>query len=81
MNEVLLADWMNRWSPVARVAAALGPFAFSLLLRRFIGRNTVMQMAVTLAGVWLALTIALSPAGMDMMRCLDTMVNFCTGKN
>jgi hypothetical protein len=69
---VLSAGIFEDLSPHARVATAVAPFVFAILMRLFLGKNRFTQVLLSLSTMWFAANVLLAPysAGMrqDLMR-------------
>jgi hypothetical protein len=55
-------------SPHARVATALIPFLGALVLRLIAGKNRFTRAALSLATMWFAINVLLTPYSAEMQR-------------
>jgi len=70
-------DILNDLTPHARVATAVVPFAFAIVVRLVLGNNRLTQWLMSLTVMWFAANVLLAPysAGMrEDIRNLRTLL-------
>lgn len=60
-------------TPHARVATALIPFLSALVLRLIVGKNRLTRAALSLATMWFAINVLLTPYSAEMQREILTL--------
>lgn len=58
----------DQLTPHARVATALIPFLVALVLRLIMGKNRFTRGALSVATMWFAINVLLTPYSADMQR-------------
>jgi hypothetical protein len=61
-------DFIDQLSPQTRVAIALVPFLWAIMLRLFLGKNRLTRVALSLATMWFAINVLMAPYSMEMRR-------------
>jgi hypothetical protein len=65
---MLPAGIFEDWSPHARVATAVLPFAVAMLLRLILGTNRVTRVLISLGTTWFAVNVLMAPLSEGMQR-------------
>jgi hypothetical protein len=65
---VLPAGIFEDWSPHARVATAVLPFAAAMLLRLILGKNRVTRALISLSTTWFTVNVLMAPLSERMQR-------------
>ena len=60
--------FFDQITPHARVATALIPFLAALVLRLILGKNRLTRAALSLATMWFAINVLLTPYSAEMQR-------------
>ena len=63
-----LGNFVDSFSPHARVATALIPFLVALVLRLLFGKNQVTRIALSVATLWFAVNVMMAPYSVEMRQ-------------
>jgi hypothetical protein len=67
---VLSASIFEDFSPHARVATAVAPFLFAILMRLFLGKNKFTRILLSVGTMWFAVNVLLAPYSAAMRQDL-----------